>query len=236
MRCKDDIRIQDKLNVKLIGGGGSAMRSGGSPFSPIPIGVETNVRLTLRDKPWGKVRDERRTHNIFVNYGREWLSEFISLNAGSVAFRDDHICYFAAGLGGTAQILDAATIQGMYGGWSGYTTPTQTGTDPTVTGLEFPVEVSASVYYDTISVPATFPAAGIARYTGIFGYNDVSYPGGPGSVPLSEIGLFTEGVTDLSVSPEAAPPERFMVAYSTFDTLSKTADFVLQVDWELRFS
>jgi len=27
-----------------------------------------------------------------------------------------------------------------------------------------------------------------------------------------------------------------MVAYNTFDTLSKTSAFVLQFDWEIRFS
>ena len=192
--------------------------------------------MTLRDKPHGRVIERRNTHNIFLNYGREWLSELTSLDSGGSAFRDDRIRFMAFGIGGTSQLLSVATIQALYAGWSGYTTPAQTDIDPTVTGLEYPVEITASDYYDDISQPATFPEAGVVRYTAIAGYNEISYPGGPTSVPLSEVGLFTELVTDQSVAPSPAPPERYMVAYNTFDTLSKTSAYVLQVDWELRYS
>ena len=235
MAFKDNIKVRDRLAVKMTGKGGSTEQVVPRP-PPLGIMVESNVRLTLRDEPDGKIRDERRSHNLFVNYGREWISELISLNTGPAAFRSDHIHYFAFGIGGTKQLLSPAIIQGMYAGWSGFTTPVQTNTDPTVTGLEFPVEIDTSVYYDPIALPATFPEAGTSRYSAILGYLEVSYSGGPGSIPLTEIGMFTEGVADLSVSPVAAPPERFMVAYNTFDVLSKTSDFVLQVDWELRFS
>lgn len=195
-----------------------------------------NVHVTLREKPHGRIVESRKGHNIFLNYGREWLSELTSLNTASTPFRSDRIRYMALGIGGTSQLLSVATIQALYTGWAGYTTPTQTDTDPAVTGLEYPVEILSSDYYDDVSQPATFPAAGIARYTAIAGYNEISYPGGPTSVPLSEIGLFTEGVSDQSIAPTEAPPERYMVAYNTFDTLSKTPSYVLQIDWELRYS
>lgn len=232
----DRVKVSDRAALHLSNGGSDRRRrptpSGGAP----PIRREVNVHITLRDKPHGRIVEERKTHNIFLNYGREWLSELVALDASGATFRTDRIRYMAFGIGGTRQLLSVSTIQSLYGGWSGYTTPTQTDTDPTVTGLEYPVEVTGSDYYDDVKQPATFPEAGIVRFTSIAGYYEISYIAGPTSVPLSEIGLFTEGVTDQSVSPEAAPPERYMVAYNTFDTLSKTQDYVLQVDWELRFS
>jgi len=94
-------------------------------------------------------------------------------------------------------------------------------------------------YYDLISQPNTFPGTtGVIRFTAVLGLLEVSFGAHP-SVPLSEIGLFTESVTDESIPPVvsgALPAEKFMVAYNTFDTLSKTTSFILEVDWELRFS
>ena len=226
----DPIRVGDRISARLDGRTGSGSGRGAPPIKP------WNVDITLRDKPNGRVVERRRGHNIFLNYGREWLAELTSLDVGGVPFRDDRVKYMAFGIGGASQLLTVSTIQSLYTGWSGYTTPTQDDTDPEVTGLEYPVEVALNDYYDTISQPATFPEAGIVRYTAVAGYYEISYSGGPTSVPLSEIGLFTELVTDQSVSPTSAPPERYMVAYNTFDTLSKTSAYVLQVDWELRYS
>jgi len=233
---RDTIKVGDRvaLRFRRRGGGGGDPDGGGAP--PIRLIEDVNVDITLRTRPHGPIVQRRRVHNIFLNYGREWLAEFTSLDTGGVPFRDDRIRYMAFGIGGQSQLLSVATIQSLYSGWSGYTTPAQVDTDPTVTGLEYPVEITSGDYYDDVSQPATFPEAGIARYTAIVGYNEISYPGGPTSVPLSEVGLFTEAVPSQSTAPTSAPPERYMVAYNTFDTLSKTPAYVLQVDWELRYS
>jgi hypothetical protein len=229
---KEDIGIKESISIRRGGGDSRTRGPGGAP----PIKVSHNVEITLRERPHGRIVQRRKKHNIFLNYGREWLAELIALNTFSTPFRSDRIRYMGYGIGGTSQLLSVPTIQALYPGWAGYTTPVQTDTDPTVTGLEYPVEVLASDYYDDVSQPATFPAAGIVRFTSVVGYNEISYPGGPTSVPLSEIGLFTESVPSQATPPLSAPPERYMVAYNTFDTLSKTSAYVLQIDWELRFS
>lgn len=233
------------------------------------IPVECNVLLQLRDRR-GRVVDERRGHNIFVNYGREWLSELISLDTGYTPFRSDRIKSMAVGIGGIGQTMDAATLRSTWAGFPnhwGYTNPAdpttgsygddgtagsgnpqQTAADPTVTGLEYPVQITSADYYDHVYAPVAFPTAGSARFTSVFGFNEVSF-GAATSVPISEIGLFTESAStpdlpplpqDRSVSPPvpANPPAgvRFMVAYHTFNPISKTSGFVLQVDWELRFA
>lgn len=246
--------------------------------------VGSNVRLRLLNRRGGDVVEERESHNIFVNYGREWISELIAYQSGYTAFRGDRINYVAVGIGGYQQTLSTATIRSLgyagyaddwdygdygggypsdpselvYGGEGGTGTadPSQTDSDPAVTGLEYPVQITSLNYYDEIAKPATFPEAGTVRFTAVLGYTDVSY-GAYASVPLSEIGLFTasatEGVTNTAHPPLDAtlqlgdfppasgnyyPPAgtRYMVAYNTFPPLSKTSAFVLQVDWELRFS
>ena len=243
------------------------------------IKVGSNVRLRLRDVEDGKIIEERESHNIFVAYGREWISELTAYQALVTPFRGDRVRYMAVGIGGYQQTMAQVAIQTLgyagfpndwqytafvppltTGGEGGVGTPatpsSQLDTDPTVTGLEYPVQITAANYYDPVKWPATFPEAGTVRFTAVLGYNDVSY-GAYTTVPLSEIGLFTssitEGVTNTQMPPlDAAefrgdyPPAsgnffppvgtRFMIAYNTFPTLNKTSSFVLQVDWELRFA
>lgn len=254
-RFKDDVRVTDHYDIRLVRPGDPTdRRSGGGGGAP-PIRLESNVFLKLKDKA-GEVVERRTSHNIFLNYGRDWLSRLIALDTGGAFFRSDRIALMAVGIGGTRQRVASDNIRGVtpgspynypgfpndWVGGSGTGDPTQTDVDPTVTGLEWPVEVlnpGTADYYDQVSRPATFPGSiGVVRFTSVFGLNEISF-GSHTTVPLSEVGLFTEGVTDETVPPVVAgtlPAEKFMVAYNTFDTLSKTTSFVLEIDWELRFS
>jgi len=238
------------------------------------IKVGSNVRLRLLDEPGGKIFDQRESHNIFVDYGREWISEIIAYDTALTPFRGDRVRYVAVGIGGTSQTMPSATIRtagyaGFADDWdyvgsnlstggtggTGTADPVQTDQDPIVTGLEYPVQMTDQNYYDEVKQPASFPEAGVVRFTAVLGYSDVSY-GSFTTVPISEVGLFsgsaTEGVQNTNYPPldaaeqrdptGAGPPyyppvgTRFMIAYNTFSTLNKTNAFVLQIDWELRFS
>jgi len=249
LQDSEDIQIQDRQRPD------HCDERGNSRFNGPPIHIYQNVDITLREKPNGRVVERRKKHNIFVDYGREWISELVALNVGDAAFRSDRVKYMAFGIGGTRQRVDSATLRSTGAGGYGYTgfpndwtapsgtggagsgDPAQTDIDPAVTGLEYPVEVTLSNYYDSISQPATFPTPGIVRFTAVLGYAEISFSS-YSSVPLSEVGLFTQSalLNGLSDAPLPAPPTRFMIAYNTFDTLHKTSAYVLQVDWELRFS
>jgi len=213
---------------------------------------ESNVRIRLIDPKTGRVAEERTSHNIFVDYGRDWLAHLCSYDTGYTHFREDRPRYMAFGIGGTSQLIAPAVIRAAHAAWAGFTDdwaipapgagttgPLQTDVDPTITAMEWPVEVTLGNYYDPISAPATFPATGIVRFTSVLGINEVSF-GAYASVPLSEIALITSGIVGSTANPPvihgALPAEKFMVAYNTFDTISKTSAFVLQADWELRFS
>jgi hypothetical protein len=259
MKFRDDIKVRDTLFINGNRRGGDDR--GDPPKGAPPIRLESNVHLALMT-PAGEVVERRDSHNIFLDYGRDWLSHLVSLDAAAAHFRDDRVCYMCFGIGGTAQRIGSDLIRGTIPGpysypgfpddWVGGTgagDPAQTDTDPTITALEWPVEVTnagTADYYDEIFQPATFPGTvGIVRFTAVLGLTQVSFGAHP-SVPLSEIGLITEKIDDVVLFPlgHATPPvvagplpvEKCMVAYNTFDTISKTTDFVLQVDWELRFA
>lgn len=245
---REDITVGDSISIRRYRShGGDAGRRRKGPFGGAPpIKVESNVELRLVDPKTSKVKEKRRSHNIFVNYGRDWLAQLIGLQAGAVPFRTDRPRYIAFGVGGTSQLVAADTIRLTYpqypNEWGtanpGSGDPIQTDIDPSVLGMEWPVERITGDYYDAVALPNTYPTGttGVVRFTSVLGLNEVSIGATP-SVPISEIGLFTESIT-VSDPPTVAalPAEKYMIAYNTFDTLSKTTSFVLEVDWELRFS
>ena len=114
---------------------------GGMRFSE-DIQVRSNVFITARER--GKIVACREGHNIFLDFGREWLSKLIAYASFSpdVPESDERIRYMGFGIGGTRQIApsfaDTPPLDdyGPVGGFS------QTDVDPTVTRLERPVRVS----------------------------------------------------------------------------------------------
>jgi len=197
--------------------------------------VKQNVHIIARER--GKIVTRRDGHNIFLNLGREWLAELISLQTldPDVAERNDRIKYIALGIGGTRQLAlahaNAAPYVTAYPG-----TNTQTDSDPTVTALERPVRVSGGVsvypgvpgdiWTGTVQAPPVHTTATETTFRRLFGPTDISY-GSLISVPLSEVGLMTS----------AAAPGNFLnqlVAYDTFDTISKTGAVELEIIWTLK--
>jgi hypothetical protein len=118
-------------------------------------------------------------------------------------------------------------------------TNAQTDTDPTVTKLERPVRVSGGVtvypYYPTdvwlsqVEAPAwsVDDVPYDSTFSVLFGQTSISYSPYL-TVPLSEVGLFTSAA-DVNIYNNTA------VAYDTFDTISKTAAFDLEIQWTIRF-
>ena len=204
------------------------------------IEVKQNVHIIARER--GKIVTRRDGHNIFLNLGREWLAELISLQTldPDVAERDDRIKYIALGIGGTRQLALAHANTFPYGGGglAAYTgTNIQTDIDPLVTTLERPVRVSGAagpypgspgdIWTGTVQAPPVHTTATETTFRRLFGPTDISY-GSLISVPLSEVGLMTA----------AAAPAFYLnqlIAYDTFDTISKTGAVELEIIWTLKF-
>lgn len=200
------------------------------------IEVKQNVHLIARER--GKIVARRDGHNIWVNLGREYLAGLIAYASfgPDTPERNDRIRYMGVGIGGTRQVAlgvaNAAPLVTAYPGSNA-----RTDTDPTVTTLERPVRLTGSsnaypglggdVWVGQVQAPATHVTATEVTFKRLFTQLEVSY--NPFlTVPLSEVGLFTG----------AANPNVFnnlLVAYDTFDTLSKTNAFELEIDWTVRF-
>lgn len=203
------------------------------------IEVHNNLKLTARER--GKIVARRDGHNIWVDLGREYLAHLVALASygPDTPERNDRIKYMGFGIGGTRQvapgIANAAPLSTAYPG-----TNTQTDTDPTVTRLERPVRISGSttipsdpynpadVWLGTVQAPPIHSTATQVTFFRLFGPTEISYSTFT-SVPISEVGLFT------SLANPVGQPFNTLIAYDTFDTISKTGAFEIEVEWTVRF-
>jgi hypothetical protein len=200
------------------------------------IEVKSNLILTARER--GKVVARREGHNIWLNLGREWLASVICYSSFTplTPERDDRVRYMGVGIGGVRQLqLSIANASPFLLPYPG--TNTQTDTAPTVTQLERPVRISGSadpypglagdVWIGQVQAPCVHPVATQTVFSRLFSQVEVSYAPFL-SVPLSEIGLLTGNANINSYN-------NVLLAYDTFDTLTKTAAFELEVAWTIRF-
>jgi|SRR6478609_2446792 len=203
------------------------------------ISVRNNLRITTRER--GKIAARREGHNIWLDLGREYLASLISLVSygPDTPERNDRIKYMGFGIGGTRQVApgvaNAAPLVTAYPG-----TNLQTDLQPAVTTLERPVRVSGStttpaspysgtdVWLGTIQAPPIHTTATEVTFRRLFSQTEISYSSYT-TVPLSEVMLFTSAANPIG------QPFNTGVAYDTFDTISKTGAFELEVEWTVRF-
>jgi hypothetical protein len=202
------------------------------------IEAESNLELTLRERGKLVKAPQRRVHNIWLNLGREYLASLIAYSsfAPLTPERNDRIRYMGLGVGGSRQLAPGTANSPPIGSiYPGSNAQVDTATD--VIRLERPVRVSGGdaaypglvtdIWLGQVQAPATHPTTTSTTFRRLFGLLEISYLPFQ-SVPLSEVGLFTH----------AANPHIYnntMVAYDTFDTLSKTDAFELEVAWTIRF-
>lgn len=203
------------------------------------VKVRNNLKITLRER--GKIAGRREGHNIWLDLGREYLAALLALTSygPDTPERNDRIKYMGFGIGGTRQVApsvaNAAPLVTAYPG-----TNIQTDLQPEVTTLERPVRVSGSttipsspysgtdVWLGTIQAPPTHVTANEVTFRRLFTQSEISYSTYT-TVPLSEVMLFTSAANPIGVYNNTG------VAYDTFDTVSKTGAFALEVEWTVRF-
>ena len=205
--------------------------------------MKSNLVLTFRER--GKIIARRKGHNIWLNLGREYLASLICYSSYTGTFptatgvpeRNDRIQYMGFGIGGTSQLsLSVANSAPLVPAYAG--TNLQTDTDPTVTTLERPVRISgasdsypypdpSNIWLGQVEAPVTHPTATQSEFSRLFATTDISYAPFL-TVPISEVALFTAAASPTVYNNTA-------IAYDTFDTISKTNAFSLEVDWTIRF-
>lgn len=199
---------------------------GGLSFSE-DILVKSNLSIVVRER--GKIVERRDGHNIFLDFGREWLSQLIAFESfdPDVPQNDERVKYLGFGIGGTRQIApDFADTPPLdaYGPVGSFN---QTDTDPTVLRIERPVQVTLGNWIGQVQAPAVHETQTSTTFKRLFTLEEVSFAPYV-SVPLSEVGMFLSDANPAFYGNN-------IVAYDTFDTISKTSAFELEVVWTLRF-
>ena len=192
------------------------------------IGIKSNFYACLRNGGKLVPGSVREGHNIFTSTGRNWLSKL-------VAWYD---------AGATDQPHTRRRVR-----WIGMGKGSQLETE-SVTTLAVPALITSAYYLVPIQ-SVEFPTSTSVRFIKEFLLNEISFIGSP--VTLTEAGLFVDvnpantgantdgsedvandpGVVDTILNPSLsinAP-----VAYKSFEPLTKTIDFTLEIRWDFRF-
>lgn len=218
------------------------------PKETIPIIANVRVR-TLHKK---RVVDQYKGHNIFLNVGRDWLIQQISLGTyppvvGAVIpdprvapSLDRRVAFMGLGVGGREQ-TNPADQAWVIANVDPLATFTQDDTDVTKTGLEVPVLWSAGVKYAkpiqsvTYSTPVG-PAPGYrvwVKYTALWTVGEINSEYGGDDVPITEAAMYPY------LDDGAGNFKEFVLAdmkttassYENFRPVVKATDYELEVQW-----
>ena len=220
--------------------------------------MRENVRIIHRQN--GKVIDRRHGHNVFVDTGRQFLAELISLltQDPDVPERTDRIKHMGFGIGGTLQTNPAVSSPP-------FSTSYPAGSDPNVTtGFEhddlFPTKPlgSGGGRITTLERPVRI-AGGSTAYPGAAGDQWLSTAQSPDFIMTHPVvttarfhAFFDAGAGDflfgpfllmplseagLFTSAATVPgvPFNQLVAYHNFATIVLSPQSELEVIWDVKF-
>lgn len=195
-------------------------------YEDIPVACNFFAQLRERGKkvPGGY----REGHNVFTTTGKSWLAKLVSwytISGTDVPYTQRRVRWMGVGTGEQAEAQ-------------------------TVPFLETPALVTGTSYLAEIQ-SVEFPATGAVTFVKEFGAYEISYaelpvavtemalyadvsPAEPGTANAGEEDTaFDPGTVDTVLSPTVGtnPP----IAYKLFDPLTKTADFILEVNWTFQF-
>jgi len=185
--------------------------------------VEANVYALMRRG--GKIipGSQREGHNVFTITGRNLLSKLLAwqtISATDIPFTHRRTRWMGIGIGSQLEVT-------------------------TVSALAQPVLATPTDFLVPLQ-SAEFPTSTSVRFIKEFGTNEITTTGPP--VTVTEAGLFgdvspanaggTEDVghtaaTDPTLDPTVG--NNAPIAYKSFEGLTKTIDFTLEIRWEFRF-
>jgi hypothetical protein len=188
------------------------------------IAPTCNFYANLRERGKLVPGSHREGHNVFTTTGRDWLAHLVAwqtIGTPDIPFTNRRIRWMGVGSGEQLEL-------------------------ESVDGLNDPVLCTPAAYLAAIQV-VQFPALKTTQIFKSFSENEISFP--PNTVvPITEAGMFVDvypasslggtedsnvGVFDTTLNPNVSVNSP--IAYHTFEVINKTADFSLEIRWELRF-
>jgi hypothetical protein len=221
------------------------------------IPMRSNLRLTMRER--GKIVGRREGHNIFVDFGREYLAKLISYSSytGVPAYtgvpeENSRIEFISLGIGGEKQtntaLADTITDYGPVGGIF------QTDTSPVQLYMERHVRVSwlgaipvapntgtsiDELWFGRVDPIVSHPSPTETMFVRVFSEVEIN---GPTAyyplMPISEMGLHTAGVLSpggVHRSSLVGASRNPYIAYDVFETITKTNAISIEINWTLKF-
>jgi hypothetical protein len=225
---KDRVQVYDQLELFSRSREQGRQLLSCAPPKKEMVQVEGFFSAACRERGKLVYGTKREGNNIWTLTGREYLSQLMSyLSYGTSAHgsgslnpdipaRDDRIRYFGFGTGTQPEVSSVTAL-----------------VNPTAFdgGGNFLAQVS------TPSFPL-LPSRTTVRYTRTYTELELSFSG---TVVLTEAGLFTDGAPGANFVPNTRDTTlinaaaQAPVAYKSFEPLRKTQNFVLEVNWEIRF-
>ncbi len=214
---RDQVRVSERLKI--------SSREGGKTVRSVVMDdkepLHANGFFSIITRERGKLvrRACRDGKNIWTLAGREHLAQLMSYSSYGpplVGARADRIRYFGFGSGSQPEVSS-------------------------VTSLVTPIAFDAGGdFLAQVAIPTypLSPTLTTVRYTRIYATNELSVTG---SVVLTEAGLFTDGAPGSAFAPGTRDITltnallQVPNAYKTFDPLTKTTNFEIETNWEIRF-
>jgi hypothetical protein len=217
MMFRDSIHVRDAGRLSLLDRVGKVLGVRHWEDEKSVFQVEGWVDMVMRER--GKIvpGSRRQGKNIWTNTGREYLALHMSYSAPSTPFRTDNIAY--VGLGSGSQIEQVGVL-----------------------ALVTPIAYQTGQFLAALDIPPTFPltpARTTVQYHKTFAETDITIS--PGTIFVSEIGLFTDGSPLSNYSPGTRDTTLANAAsqapngYKTFEPVGKTQGLELDVFYQVRF-
>ena len=171
--------------------------------------IKANVHIVARERGKKVIGSCRDSHNIFVNLGRQYITEVISPQDASFNSHQSDLANvrvvrsIGMGIGSTEQTILVDTVYPTFavdypGGATFTDTPASLALAPAY--LERPVKVTGTagpgvnpgVWMKDVAVPPAYTTTPVhsVTYTTLFSTTDFQLGGAYPAVPLSEVGLF----------------------------------------------
>lgn len=191
------------------------------------IKIESNfMARLLHPKTRQEVPGSRReAHNVFTTTGRDWLAHLVvwsTIGSPDIPVTQRRLRWLGVGSGTQAEV-------------------------ESITSLVEPLLVDEAGAYLAALQSHSFPATKQVRVSKEFSTTELSTTLDP-VVEVREAGLFVDvypvstqgGVDDSAVGAEDTTLNRLLalnapVAYKSFEVITKTQDFNLEITWEFRF-
>lgn len=160
----------------------------------------------------------RKGHNVFTDFGRQWLRELVIWS-----------------IIGDLDTVDDAPYNERRFRWIGVGTGVQYELR-SVESLVSPLSVTTgpTTYLRVLPAP-TFPTFNSIKYTVAFTGASADFDHHGASVTVSEAGIFVDIDDGGGPGLDPTDSDNIPVAYKTFDALTKAAAQTLTITWEFKF-